>query len=134
MKKKLVVLSSLASGLVLAPLLVLAQNINPNNQVSGGCSANPSLTTIEGILCKIGSILNVIIPILIVLAVVYFIWGVVQYVVGGDEEKKKEGKSHMIYGIIGLVVIVAVWGLVSVVTNTFGLNGTVNVAVPTVPL
>lgn len=40
----------------------------------------------------------------------------------------------MIYGIIGLVVIVAMWGLVGIVTKTFGLNGTTNVTIPTLPI
>ena len=123
MKKKLGVLSGIVLGS--APLMALAQN-------SQGCLSVQS-GTIQSIICKIGNILDTIIPILIVLGVVYFVWGVVQYVISGDEEAKAKGKSHMIYGIIGLVVIVAMWGLVGIVTNTFGLNGTSNINIPTVP-
>jgi len=53
---------------------------------------------------------------------------------GQDEEAKKTGKNRMIWGIIGLVAIVAMWGLVSLLTTTFGLNNNVNVAVPTIDL
>jgi len=38
------------------------------------------------------------------------------------QEKKTEGKSHIIYGIIGLFVIVAVWGLVAIIVKTFGVS------------
>ncbi|MEK7572283.1 MAG: pilin [Patescibacteria group bacterium] len=114
MKKKLITLSGL--GLALAPLWVFAQTA-----VTTTCSAY-SLGGIEAFICKIGSILNTIIPVIIVLGVVYFVWGVVQYVIANDEEAKKKGRDRMIFGIIGLVVIVGMWGLVRIVTNTFGLN------------
>jgi hypothetical protein len=126
MKKKLVVLSSL--GLIIAPFLAFAQTTTG----SGSCASQAS-GTIGYILCIAGNILNTLIPILIVLGVVYFIWGVLQYVISSNEEDKAKGKSHMIYGIIGLVVIVALWGLVSILTTTFGLNsGSVNVNAPTI--
>jgi hypothetical protein len=49
-----------------------------------------------------------------------FIWGVVQYVINSDEEAKKaKGKEFMIWGIIGLTVMVSVWGLVNVLGSTF---------------
>jgi len=122
MKKKLIVLSSL--GLAIAPFLAFAQ------VGTGGC-ANQLPGTLQSIICTVGNILNTLIPIMMVLAIVYFIWGVIQYVISSDEEAKKSGKDRMIWGIIGLVAIVAVWGLVAVLTNTFGLTGNANVNVPT---
>jgi hypothetical protein len=59
---------------------------------------------------------------LVALGVVYFIWGVVQYFIGDSEEAKKKGKDRIIYGIIGLAVIISMWGLVNVVVTTFNLN------------
>jgi hypothetical protein len=123
MKKKLGVLSGIVLGSM--PLLALAQNAT-------GC-ASVQLGTIQNIICKIGNILDTIIPVLVVLGVVYFVWGVVTYVISSDEEAKKTGRMRMIYGIIGLVVIVAMWGLVGIVTKTFNLNGSANVTIPTVP-
>jgi len=130
MKKKLIVLSSF--GLSSLPLMALAQTDIGN---SAGCSSGlVRLGTIQSIICQIGNILDTLIPIIVVLGVVYFIWGVVTYVISGDdEEAKKKGRTRMIYGIIGLVVIVALWGLVGIVTNTFDLNGSANVSIPTVP-
>ena len=95
MKKRLIVLSGVVLGS--APLLALAE--------TPGCAAAPAYT-IQSIICTIGNILNIVIPILIVLAVVYFIWGVITYVISSDEEAKKKGRDRIIYGIIGLVVIV----------------------------
>ena len=123
MKKKLVVLSSL--GLVFAPLFALA---------ASPCANYQQLTNIQGIICKIGSILNLVIPILVTLGVVYFVWGVIEYVKADEEAEKKKGRDKMIYGIIGLVVIVSMWGLVGIITNTFSLSGTFSADLPEVPL
>lgn len=95
----------LSLGVWLLPALVFAQN-----------------QTITGILGVIKKILNTVIPILITLGVVYFIWGVITYVTAGDEEKRKEGRQRMIYGIIGLFVIISIWGLVGVLATTFGIG------------
>jgi ABC-type dipeptide/oligopeptide/nickel transport system permease subunit len=128
MKKKLI--TFLGLGLMLAPFAVFAQGTTP----TVSCAAGYSAGGIEAVICKIGSILNIIIPILIVLGVVYFVWGIVTYVISDDEEAKKAGTQRMIYGIIGLVVIVGMWGLVRIVTNTFGLdNNAQNIETPCVP-
>jgi len=74
------------------------------------------------LITKVNQILSLIIPVLITLAVVYFIWGVIQYTVSPDEEKKKKARGMIIQGLIGLFVIVAFWGIISVITNTFGIG------------
>jgi multisubunit Na+/H+ antiporter MnhB subunit len=76
----------------------------------------------ESILGTIQRILNIIIPLLITFAVAVFIYGVITYVMGKDDGTKEKGRNMMISGIIGLFVIVAMWGLVDVLSNTF-LNG-----------
>jgi uncharacterized membrane protein YidH (DUF202 family) len=63
-----------------------------------------------------------IIPLLVGLGVIVFVSGVVQYVIANEEEAKTKGRDRMIYGIIGLVVIASVWGLVSIVVQTFSLD------------
>ena len=87
--------------------------------VYGPCGAFPGL---GGILCSAHQILNSVIPVLIALGVVYFVWGVVRYVIADSEEVKKKGRDQIIYGIIGLAVIVGLWGLVNIIVVTFGLD------------
>lgn len=68
--------------------------------------------------------LNSIISLLFVLVTLYFIWGVIEYVkAGGDDAAVKKGKTHMIYGIIGMAVMAAAWGIVGVVRSSFGVTG-----------
>lgn len=64
-----------------------------------------------------------LIPLFIALAVVAFMWGVIILVINSDnEEKKKEGKKFMVWGIIALFVIISIWGLVGLLANTIGLK------------
>jgi hypothetical protein len=57
---------------------------------------------------------------LVALAVIFIIWNVVIYLIKstGDEGKGKAGKN-ILWGIVGLFVIVSIWGLVNILTNTF---------------
>ncbi|MDE2399914.1 MAG: hypothetical protein KGL67_02825 [Patescibacteria group bacterium] len=120
MKKKLIVLSGFVLGF--APMVALAQITTGIGAVTV-CTPGAAVTDIPGMLCKIGQILNAIVPVLIALGVVYFVWGVITYVIASDEEAKKTGRNRIIYGIIGLAVIVAVWGLVNIVVRTFVPQG-----------
>jgi hypothetical protein len=64
-----------------------------------------------------------LVPLLIAIAVVAFMWGVIQmYINPNNEEARKKGKSYMLWGLIGLFAIISVWGLVEVLTNTFGVQ------------
>ena len=88
-----------------------------------GASCITAPSGIGGLLFKVHQILNTIIPVLVALGVVYFVWGVITYVISSEEEAKKAGKNKIIYGIIGLAVIVSLWGLVNIVVNTFDIGG-----------
>ena len=41
---------------------------------------------------------------------------------GGNSEELREGRNTIIYGIIGLFVIVALWGLVLLVKSELGIT------------
>jgi hypothetical protein len=130
MKKKLTFLSGLVLGL--APIVALAQVATGGS--STACTVTGNNGTLFNLLCQIGQLLNTVIPVLIALGVVYFVWGVVTYVIASDEEAKKAGRDRIIFGIIGLTVIVAVWGLVGIVTRTFGVSNSGSVTLPTIPV
>jgi len=132
MKKKLALVSGFVLGL--APVVAFAQ-ISTTGSTTFGCNYSAETGgTLIGLLCRIGQILNAVVPVLIALAVVWFIFGVVTYLIGNDEEAKKKGRNRIIYGIIGLAVIVGLWGLVNLLSNTFGLNNQGNEQLPTIPI
>lgn len=75
----------------------------------------------QGILLLINQFL---IPLMIALCVLGFIWGVFQYFILGsdDEEKRKQGRSLMLYAIIGFVAVIALWGIVDFVIGAIGVE------------
>ena len=90
--------------------------------------------TVNGLITTFKGILGAIIPFFMILATVIFLWGVIQYITaGGEEEKIKSGRTYMLWGIIALFVMIAVWGLVNIVASTTGI-GTNNTIPPGVKL
>lgn len=79
----------------------------------------------------IGSILRPIVPFLIGLAVVIFIYGVLTTMLSEGGEKKEDGKQYMMWGIVGIFVMVSVWGLVGILSSTFSLD---NTTIPTIKI
>lgn len=68
-------------------------------------------------------IVNPAMDLLIAAAVALFIWGVVELIMSGDEaEGRKKGQMHILFGIVGLFIIVAVWGIIRLVANTLGVD------------
>jgi hypothetical protein len=88
--------------------------------------------TVQSTIGLVGSIVASLIPIIIGIAVLVFLWGVMKYVVAKDPEAQKEARSVILYGIIVLFVMVAIWGLVELLGDTLGIS-TDNTIVPTAP-
>jgi hypothetical protein len=80
--------------------------------------------TVGGILQFLTNLISsTVIPLLFAVAIVVFIWGVIQYITAaGDTEKRNEGLQYIIWGLVGIFVMTAVWGLVSILTETFGVK------------
>jgi hypothetical protein len=114
MKKNFAVLGvSVASFLM--PVVVFAQDLAAQCAVVGG-------GTLDSFACRIYSIVRIVIPLLILIAVAVFIYGVFNFIKSEGDDKAK-GKIQMMNGIIGFAVILGLWGLVSILLNTFGVGG-----------
>lgn len=82
--------------------------------------AQQPLQDITDVADKATSIGNLVITLAISLAVVWIIVNVVIYLVaGGDTEKRKEGGMRILFGVIGLFVILSIWGLVAILRTSF---------------
>lgn len=93
------------------PLLALAQ---VNTTYSGN-------TGLGGLLKWFSGILSLGVPLIISLAVVYFIWNVFNFFIK-EGEAKDEAKSGIVWGIVAIFIMVSVWGLVNILSSTFQLG------------
>jgi len=66
-------------------------------------------------------ILNPVVGLLFAGAIAFFIYGVIEYIANADNEKaRKKGKRHILFSIIGLVIMAGAWGIIDLIANTIG--------------
>jgi hypothetical protein len=107
MKKALIAVSLFA-----LPLVASAQNVS----------------NLRSLIAEAGSILNMVIPVLIALALVVFFVGLIQYI-----WRRKGGREIMIAGLVGLFIMVSVWGIIRLAQNSLGLQNGQPIQPPYVP-
>ncbi|MEK7063515.1 MAG: hypothetical protein AAB955_02370 [Patescibacteria group bacterium] len=67
-------------------------------------------------------IIQPLVVLLLTAGVAYFIWGVGTYLWKGEKgEDRSKAAQNMLWGLIGLVIMVAVVGLLEILTSTFGV-------------
>ncbi len=79
------------------------------------------LSNIQRLVTSIGNIIDTLIPIVFALAMLFFFWGLAMYIFGGEHDKDK-AKKTMVWGVIALFVMAAVWGLVGFISNAVGVD------------
>lgn len=80
----------------------------------------PTPQTYSDVVTIIVDILNLLIPVLIGLALLLFIWGIVTFLnAQGSEESITVGKSRMFWGVIALFVMLSFWGIVQLFFSDF---------------
>lgn len=68
-------------------------------------------------------ILDPLITLVTLAAFIIFAWGIVQFILGADnQEKRSEGQKHMLWGIIGLFIIFAAQVIVRIMKNVVGAD------------
>jgi hypothetical protein len=51
-----------------------------------------------------------------------FVWGLVQFLWKLDEGAESSGKQHMLWGIVGMLIMVSVYGIITLIDTTFDLD------------
>jgi hypothetical protein len=53
----------------------------------------------------------------------WFMWGLVQMLWGSKEGKVDDKyKAHMLWGVVGMLIMISVYGIIALLDNTFSLN------------
>ena len=68
---------------------------------------------------------NVLIPFIIGIGFLVFVWGMFQYFIlgGANDESKEKGRSLLVNATIGFVVIIIFWGVINLLTDSSGFAG-----------
>jgi len=65
------------------------------------------------------NIVNPFVSLLIGAAVIYFLWGVLEYIMNAESsDKRKEGQMRMLYGVLGIFIMVTAYGILNLIINT----------------
>lgn len=99
----------------LSPVLAFAQ-INAGNSITG------QISDADDVVSRILSFFNVAIYILISLAVLFIIWKIVMHFIKGEGTEKQENLKEIGWGVLGLFIILSIWGLVNILVRTFSLD------------
>lgn len=66
-------------------------------------------------------VLNPVIILLFAVALIVFLYGVFKYVLNSDSDEVREtGRRHMIWGVVGMFIMMSVFGIMSIIINTVG--------------
>ncbi len=107
-------------GLSFLPILAFAQG-------GGG-------KDIEDFIGQFYDILDSLMPVIMALALLFFLWGLLQYITKtGDEEGRKAARNTMVWGVIILFVMASVWGLVGILQDTTDIDSRQPVEAPKLP-
>lgn len=69
-------------------------------------------------------ILNPIIRLAFAIALIYFFWGIVQFINSQTSDAKRdEGKRKIFYGLLGMFIMFSAYSLIRIILNTFGISG-----------
>ncbi len=79
--------------------------------------------TLEEIISAVNTnIVNPLIFLALAVALIIFIWGVVSYFKNIDNaEERGQGIRHMIWGVIGLAIMISFKGLIVIIKNLIGV-------------
>jgi hypothetical protein len=79
-------------------------------------SLNSSLANI------VTAIVVPLVSLVFVLAVLIFIWGVAGILIYKDNaEKREEGQRHMLWGVVGMFIMIGTYGIIRLIANTLGV-------------
>ncbi len=107
MKKNNLFLIALVITVLIVPQLVSAQ----------------MFPTIRLMLVTLGTYVHSIIRIVFGLAIIYFFWGMSQFILhAGYDKTREDGKQRMIWGVIALFVMISIYGIIAWIGVIFGIG------------
>jgi hypothetical protein len=90
-------------------------------------------TGIKGLIAGVKSIVDISEPVLLGLALIFFFWGMGQFILhdAGNDKTREDGKKKMLWGVIALFVFISIRGILAWVGDTVGVHPSGNPNVTT---
>lgn len=106
--------------------IIIGQNATANTAVGG---------SLINLIALVQNIVARLVPLGIGMAVVALFFGIVMFVVTGrdDQKKRDEWLKWMLYSVLGLFVMVAIWGLVGFLASVLGVGVGGSAPTPSIP-
>ena len=124
-KTKKLIVFLIAVGFLAFFHFALAQSFGTNEVATG---LNNTLSTVDPRVTA-GRIINIVLGLLGVIAVGIIMWGGFVYLTSnGEEDKVTQAKTILKNGVIGLLIVLASWGIATFILNQLGgaINGNSN--------
>ncbi len=75
-----------------------------------------------GLLADIKLIIVQLIPVMFGIALIFFFWGMVQFISqAGNDKTREEGKKKMLWGVIALFVMLSIYGILYFIGDLIGI-------------
>lgn len=121
---------SLITGWIASSAWAFAQS--PTVQSTTGHTGG-NWGSFQDIVRSLSSFLNTkILPLIVSLTIAYFLWNLVRFIGVMDNEKERiQFRKYVINALIGMTIMLSLWGLVAILTNTFFRNNPIVPQLPT---
>lgn len=64
-----------------------------------------------------------LITLMMTIALVVFLWGSFEFIANaGNPGKRDEGRRHIMWGIVGMLIMVSAYAILSISAGTFGID------------
>mgnify|MGYP001611466838 CR=1 FL=1 len=115
--------SAVGAGVLFAPLVAGAQ-----------IAVATAQTEWQTLFSAIVAVVNFAIPVIFALGLIVFLWGLLKFLrAAGDESAATDGKRLIVWGVIIMFVMTAVWGLVGLINQLTGISAGTVPTLPNVP-
>ena len=114
------IIYTLLGFLAFSPILTFAAT--GTCDTSGGGSE--TLAKLCAILNFFRAVVSDLLPIFFALALVYFFWGVAQFILNdaGNDKTREEGKKKIIWSVVALFVFVSIYGILNFIGDLIDIK------------
>lgn len=108
-------------------LAIFAVALLPSTAFAAGITAD------TGLFGTVTKLINIAIPIIFALAILFFLFKLAMFLFGTGEVKE-EAKGGMVWGIVVLLVMFSITGIISLLQESFDVGNSSNIDIPVIKI